>query len=346
MGDPTQAGTPGWASPADPPRWSPVGPVQQRRWRRSKRRLIIAAVAVVMLATGGTVGVLALVHVYSSTSIVADYFRALQSGDAAKALSLGTAPAGDTHLLTSAVLRSQAKAGPIEDVRINGSSSDKRKSRVAISYRIGGVSPVSRNESITLHRKGKGWELDRTSSLVTVHVGTAAHRVTIGGGAIPSGAVRMFPGLVPVQFDTPALQTDGRPAAVSLATNSDAEVDVGLSAAGQKALGAGVDVAAQRCLGPSAASVLCPFAPEQSRAVPGTLRGTISTLPSAATPSYQLDPKSADGLVSVTGSFTVSATWTSLDFENQPKPSKGRVEISYDAQVYVSQPDTVEWMMP
>ncbi|MGI8879643.1 MAG: hypothetical protein ACR2KJ_03840 [Jatrophihabitans sp.] len=345
MGDPTQAGPPGWATPADSPPWPPLGAVPQRR-RRGKRRLFVAAAAVVVLAAGGTVGVLALVHVDSSTAVVADYFRALQNGDAAKALSLGTAPTGDSHLLTSTVLRGQQKVAPIEDFRVVSSSGDKRRSRVAVSYRIGGPGPVSRNETITLHRKGKGWELDRTSSLVTVQVGTAAHRITIGGGAIPSGAVRMFPGLVPVQFDTPALQADGQPTVVSLATDSDAEIDVRLSAAGQKALGAGVDAAAQRCLASFAASVLCSFAPEQSRAVPGTLRGTISTQPSADAPSYRLDPKSADGLVTVSGSFMVNATWTSLDFENQPKPSEGLVRIDFRAQLYVSRPGTVEWMTP
>ncbi len=306
----------------------------------------MAAVAALAVIAGTVVGVRALVQVFSPTAVVAAYFHALQSGNAPKALGLGGVPDGDTHLLSSAALRVQQKLGPIHDVKINGSTGDDRQSRVAVSYGVGGADPTTRNETISLHRKGKGWELDRTSSRVTVHVGAAAHRVTIGGGVIPSGPVRMFPGVVPVQFDTPALQIGGTADLVSLSADSDVDVQVGLSGAGAKSLSAGIDAAAARCLGPSAASAVCPFAPQQSRAVPGTLRGTISTPPSADPPRFQLDPNSPDGLVSVTGSFVVSATWTSLDFENQPKASKGRIDIDYSARQYVSQPGTVEWVSP
>jgi hypothetical protein len=151
----------------------------------------VALVAVLALVGGIAFAVAALTEVTSPRSTVADYFAALRRADAPAALSLGPRLMGDTRLLTSAVLREQQQLGPISGVMVGDTTENGSRATVAVSYSVGGVAPTTRNETVVLHRKGNGWELDRSSSLVRVHLLNAAHRTTLAGSAVPSTPVRV-----------------------------------------------------------------------------------------------------------------------------------------------------------
>lgn len=326
--------------PMYPPYVPPVGRLMIRP-RRGRLRVTLAVLAAVCLVAGLVDAALALTSVSSPRATVGSYFSALRRADAPKALSLGVPAVGDTHLLTSSVLAQQQRIGPIHDVVVGAVRQSANAADVAVSYRIGGSGPPNRNETIALRRKGNGWELDRTSSSVTIHFQNAAHRATLGGAALPTNAVRMFPGDIPIGFDTRALQVDPTLKSVTLSADAAVEIRAVLSSDGRASLSSMLDTAAKACL--SSPAVPCGLAPAGSRCVPGTLRGTIGTPPSAGSPAFELAPGNADGLITVTGTFMATVRWTSLDFENQPVGRHGSVSIGYAASFYVSSPKTILW---
>ena len=307
--------------------------------RLSLARLGVALVAVLALVGGIAFAVTALTKVTSPRSTVADYFAALRRADAPGALSLGPRLSGDTRLLTSAVLREQQQLGPISGVRVGDTTENGSRATVAVSYSVGGVAPTTRNETVVLHRKGNGWELDRSSSLVRVHLRNAAHRTTLAGSAVPSTPVHVFPGVLPLRFDTAALQLDPKAPTITLSADADLNVAVVLSAAGRRARAAPLDSAVAACLRKPAPCLLEATA---TRTVPGSLRGTVSAPPSADPPQLVLSTD-ADGLVRASGTFKADAQWTVLDFENQPEQRHGTVSVDYRARLFVSEPGTIVW---
>jgi hypothetical protein len=312
-----------------------------RARRLSTTRLGVALVAVLALVGGIAFAVTALTEVTSPRSTVADYFAALRRADAPAALSLGPRLTGDTRLLTSAVLREQQQLGPLSGVRVGDTRENGSRATVAVSYGVGGVTPTTRNETVALHRKGNGWELDRSSSLVSVHLLNAAHRTTLAGSAVPSTPVHVFPGVLPLRFDTAALQMDPKVPTVTLSADADLNVAVVLSAAGRRALGAQLDSAVAACLGKPAAP--CLLEATATRTVPGSLRGSVSVPPSAGPPQLELSATDVDGLVTASGTFKADAQWTVLNFENQPEQKHGTVSVDYRAQFFVSKPATLVW---
>jgi hypothetical protein len=316
-------------------------PDRPRARRLSPARLGVALVAVLALVGGIAFAVTALTKVTSARSTVADYFAALRRADAPAALSLGPRLTGDTRLLTSAVLREQRQLGPISGVNVGDAIENGSRATVAVSYRVGGVAPTTRNETVALHRKGNGWELDRSSTLVSVHLRNAAHRTTLAGSAVPSTPVHVFPGVLPLRFDTTALQMDPKVPTVTLSADADFNIAVVLSAAGRRALAAQLDSAIAACLRRPPAPCVLPAT--AGRTVPGSLHGSVSAPPSAGPPQLVLSDTDADGLVNATGTFKANAQWTALDFENQPEQKHGTLTVDYRAQLFVSQPGTIVW---
>jgi hypothetical protein len=301
----------------------------------------VALVAVLAVVGGIAFAVTALTDVASPRSTVSDYFAALRRADAPAALSLGPRLNGDTRLLTSAVLREQQRLGPISEVTIGGTTKDGSRATVAVSYLVGGLTPTTHTETIALHRKGNGWELDRSASLVSVHVRNAAHRTTLAGSAVPSTPVHVFPGVLPLRFDTAALQMDPKVPTVRLSADADLDVGVALSEAGRRALAAQLDSAVAACL--AHPPTPCPLEATATRTVPGSLRGTVTAPPSAGPPQLVLSGTDADGLVTASGTFKADVQWTVLDFENQPQQKHGTVSVDYSAQLYVSRPAALFW---
>ncbi|HEX2307442.1 MAG TPA: hypothetical protein VHI14_03875 [Jatrophihabitantaceae bacterium] len=317
--------------PVPDPRTRPLSPA----------RIGVALVAVLAVVGGIAFAVTALTEVASPRSTVADYFAALRHADAPAALSLGPRPNGDTRLLTSAALREQQRLGPISEVTVGGTTENGSRAAVAASYRVGGAAPTTRNETIALHRKGNGWELDRSSSLVSVHLRNAARRTTLAGLAVPSMPVHVFPGVLPLRFDTAALQMDPKVPTVTLSADADLNVGVVLSEAGRRALAGQLDSAVAVCL--RHPPTPCPLEATATRTVPGSLRGTVTAPPSVGPPQLVLSGTDADGLVTASGRFRADAHWTVLDFENQPQQKHGTVSIDYRAQLYVSKPAAIVW---
>jgi hypothetical protein len=316
-------------------------PDRSRTRRLSPARICVAFVAVLALVGGIAFAVTALTEVTSPRSTVAGYFAALRRANAPAAVSFGPRLNGDTRLLTSAVLREQQRLGPISDVTVGDTAANGSRATVAVSYRVGGAAPTTRNETIALHRKGNGWELDRSSSLVRVHLRNAAHRATLAGSAVPSTPVHVFPGVLPLRFDTAAVQMDPKVPTVTLSADADLKVVVVLSAAGRRALAARLDSAVAACL--RNPPTPCPLAAADTRTVPGSLRGTVTAPPSAGAPQLMLSKGDADGLVTASGTFHADAQWTVLDFENQPQQKHGKVSVGYRVQLYVSKPAAIVW---
>jgi hypothetical protein len=298
--------------------------------------------AVLAVVGGIAFAVTTLTEVTSPRSTVAGYFAALRRADAPAALSLGPRLHGDTsQLLTSAALREQQRLGPISDVTVGSTAEKGNRATVAVSYRVGGAAPTARNETIALHRKGNGWELDRSSSLVRIHLRNAAHRTTLAGSAVPSTPVHVFPGVLPLRFDTAALQMDPKVPTVTLSADADLNVGVALSGVGRRALAARLDSAVAACLRNPPAP--CPLEAIAARTVPGSLRGTVTAPPSAGPPQLVLSATDADGLVTASGTFKADGHWMVLDFENQAQPKHGTVRVDYRAQLYVSNLAAIVW---
>jgi hypothetical protein len=316
-------------------------PDRSRTRRLSPARTGVALVAVLALIGGIAFAVTALTQVTSPRSTVAEYFAALRRADAPAALSLGPRLNGDTRLLTSVVLRQQQQLGPISDITVGGTAENGSRATVAVSYRVGGAAPTTRNETVALHRKGNGWELDRSSSLVSAHLLNAAHRATLAGLPVPSTPMHVFPGVLPLRFDTAALQMDPKVPTLTLSADVNLNVRVELSAAGRSTLAAQLDSAVAACL--RNPPTPCPLQATDTRTVPGSLRGTVTARPSAGPPQLKFSAGDADGLVTVSGTFQADAQWTVLNFENQPQQKHGTVSVDYCAQLYVSKPAAIVW---
>jgi hypothetical protein len=153
----------------------------------------------------------------------------------------------------------------------------------------------------------------------------------------------IFPGIVPVTFDTAVLQTSTT-AAVGLSSDLTVTVTPRLTEIGRRSLSASLDQAVRACL--SRPDATCAFAVDHRRTVPGTVHGQLRSAPSAGSPTCTLSPADPVGRVTCTGSFSLTAHWTALDFENQPAEQRGHAVIQFTALVYLSHPDEVIWSTP
>lgn len=289
--------------------------------------------AVVVALAAVAAGVVIAVNGYSASgpdAAVSGYFAALQRADAPAALGYGTLPAGPRTLLTSAVLREQRKIAPIGDVRVRTIARQGGTATVAVSYTVGFAGqPQVVTDRVQVHRDGHDWRLGRTAADVGVSLHQAADRAAILGAQLPHGAVAMFPGALPVAFDTPDLRLDPAASVVTLSGRSALAPQVELTGAGRNAVAAAVRSALRTCLS-AAAGPRCPV--PSDRYVPGSIRGTLSSL-GHLTLSVDDDRQ---GVVDVSGSARVgSASYRALDFDNQPVAHTGTVTLPLVAKVPV-----------
>lgn len=300
-----------------------------RRW--IWRAGVVAAVALI------GVGSFAAYRGYTRTSspqdVVHGYLAALERADAPAALAAGDIPAGSRTFLTSTVLAVQQRRAPIHDIEILGTTHDGDSAAVQVRY-ARGRSTV--RDTVALHRHDGVWRLDRVAVATTLRVAPATDRATLFGAPVPTASVLLFPGALPIEFDTSALQLAPGHDAITLGADQTTQVPVQLSDAGHRAVQGEVLAALRRCLD-GQGSDNCPV--PGARYVPGTLRGTITGHPALTT---KLRSARA-GVVDVEGTVAVDARYRRLTFENMAAPGHGSVDVEVHAALYAVRPAVVVW---
>ena len=296
---------------------------------------------VVLLVGGTTVGVLGYAETAGPAGAVRGYFAALARADAANALAFGDVPAGPHTLLTGDVLRAQQRLAPLRHFTIRGTQRTGDKARVSVRYTLEYPGkPQTVNGSVPLHRSGDGWRLDRVAIPTSLELDRALQRATIVGAGIPDGDTLLFPGAVPITFDTPYLQLNAAEDSISFGSDLSTQVFVEVSRAGRAAATHALDAALRNCL-TGRGDESCPLPSE--RYVPGTLRGRPAE-PLSADLTVTLDANNS-GVIDVTGTVPVEATsYRRLTFSNQRVGGHGRVVLTLHARAFAVQPLRITWM--
>jgi hypothetical protein len=288
---------------------------------------------------GTTLAVVGYAETSGPGGAVRGYFAALARGDAAGALALGDVPAGPRALLTDDVLRAQQRTAPVQHVTIRRTTRDGDRARVAVRYVLGyRGSPQTVDSTVGVHRAKAGWRLDQAAVRTSFDVDRAVQRATVAGAAIPDGDALVFPGAVPIGFDTPYLQLDAAEDTVSLGHQGGVRVYVEVSPAGRAAMLAAVRRSLTACL--TAGGAGCPLPTE--RYVPGSIRGQ-ATGDLAKNLTVELSGSDA-GVLEVRGEQPVRASaWRRLTFANRAVTGSGTVVLQVHARAYAVSPLRLVW---
>jgi hypothetical protein len=310
----------------------------QRRYRgRFWAAVLLSVVAVV---GGALVAYRGYAQAVGPQGVVRSYYAALARSDAPGALALGDLPAGTHTLLTSTVLREQQRIAPISGVQIVAVDQRGSTATVSVRYRLGFASGTRQEtDSVALSRRGSTWRLANAAATTQLRVRQAADRAAIVGTAVPEGQTLLFPGAVPIAFDTPYLTLDPASASVRLASAAETDVNVRVADAARAAIRDAIayDIAACVADGPKAD----PRCPQPSdRYVPGSLHGSTKGAPDRLTLTLDADPH---GVIDVAGSVQFSGTYQELDFDNIAVAKSGTLTLPLTATVPAAAPVVVRW---
>lgn len=298
------------------------------------------AVAIALIIGGGIFAWTGYAATAGPDGAVRGYFAALQRGDAAAALAFGDIPAGPRTLLTKAVLDQQRDIAQIERVKIRSMQRSGDTARVQLSYVLafgGGFTPQITDSTVVHHRHG-AWKLDASAVAVTVQMAQAADRATLAGQAVAAGPVLLFPGALPIRFDTVYLQVDQASSIVQLNSPGQVNLAVDITPDGRKAVTAALTALLPGCLrGAPSAAPTCPR--PSPRAVPGSLRGTL------AGPVHPVIAvaNGAAGLIDVTADVTVTGSYQLLNFNNIATTKTGRIVLPVHATTYATATVALTW---
>lgn len=327
---------------ADPP---PGGlSLMANRPPRRHRGLFWSAVLLAMAALAG--GSLFAYATYAASAgpdgAVDGYFAAIARADAPAALGYGYLPPGPHELLTSTVLGAQVRLAPMRDVRIIATHRSGDTATVTVRYHLDfalGTQDVTDGVRVVRH-KGS-WRLVRTAASTQLNLLEAGERATILGAAIPDSARLIFPGAVPITFDTPYLHLAAATSSVALSAPADTDLTAQVSPAGATATAAAVARALAACLaGGAQADPRCPL--PTSRAVPGSLHANVSAAVVRRAAEVRLESGPA-GVLAISGKIKITGSYTTLDFDNQPVAVHGAVSLPLAATAFATDPITIDW---
>ncbi|HEU5267126.1 MAG TPA: hypothetical protein VFU35_10525 [Jatrophihabitans sp.] len=294
-------------------------------------------VAVALVALGGVAAYRGYARSGGPDAAVRGYFAALARADAPGALAYAATPTGPHTLLTSTVLREQQRQAPITSFRITRSARVGAGTRVVVHYVLAFAGrPRDVVDTVTVRERDGDWRVDPAAITTRLRIGQAADRATLLGAPVPTEPVLLFPGALPIRFDTPNLQVTAEHDHVTFASAATTDVTVALSATGRAAVQSGVRSALGACLA-GRGPVTCPLPGD--RYVPGSLRGAV---PSNAKLSISLGTEGS-GVVDVAGNVALTAAYRRLTFENRAVAGHGRIQLPLRAQLYVTRPNTVVW---
>jgi hypothetical protein len=309
--------------------------------RHRGRYWFAVALALVALVGGGGFAYLQYQQTAGPDGAVKGYFAALARSDAPAALGFGDVPAGDTALLTSTVLREQQKIAPLRSVHVISVHRDGARATVAVQYRLvfgNGIQQISDTVQV-VHRNGS-WRLAATAMLSRLRLLQASGRATVVGAPVPTEPVLLFPGAVPIRFDTPYLELTPATSAVQLSGGTQTALDVEVTTAGRVAMNGAISAALRSCLaGARGVDPRCPL--PDARAVPGTLRATVTgRLDQRTRPTVAAD---SHGIIQVSGTAQARGSYTALDFDNLPVTKTGAVTLPMRASAFAVTPLVIRW---
>jgi hypothetical protein len=307
---------------------------------RSHRGLYWAAVllSLVLVVAGGIVAYLGYTATSGPDGAVKGYFAALQRGDAGSALAFGDIPPGPHTLLTGTVLKEQQRIAPIKSVQVVSVQHDgSSRATVTVHYDLDFPDGAQRiTDEVPVIKDGSSWDLVRTAIPTQIELTHALERATIAGAGIPAGLTLLFPGALPITFDTPYLQLGA--GVVTFATRSQVDATVEVSPAGRTAVADAVSSALRRCVS-SGGRGYCPL--PSDRYVPGSLEGRLLA-GVAERMTLAVDPAAA-GVIDIGGTVPFRGRYGKLDFDNVPSTRYGTIALPLTATVYAVQPVTVQW---
>jgi hypothetical protein len=300
---------------------------------------VVAGVALV--AVGSTVAVLSYADNAGPAGVVRSYFAALADGDAAQALAFGDVPSGPHTLLTAEVLQAQQRIAPLRDVRVGAPRRAGNTARVPVRYTLAYPgSPQRIDSTVGLHRAGGDWRLDRVAVPASLELDRAHDRAGIVGTALPEGDTLLFPGAVPITFDSPYLQLDPATAGVGFGTDASVRVSVELSRAGRSAVTRALLAALRSCLSAGGDDSACPLPTD--RYVPGSVRGPVDP---AQLRDLTMSLDGDAGQLDITGSVPVEATaFQRLSFTNEAVNGKGHLVLDVHARAFAVAPIRISWV--
>jgi hypothetical protein len=306
-----------------------------------RRRLYWVGVllAVALLGTGAVIGAVGYAKTAGPDTIVRGYFAAIARADAPAALSYGDVPNGPHTLLTATVLREQQRIAPLRHFEVRSTHRHGSRASVDVTYTLAFPAlNVPVRVAVPLHQTGGDWRLDRVAIPTELEATTARERESIVGAGIPAGRTLLFPGALPIRFDTPYLQLDPAKDQVSFDALSITGVFVEASARGRAAVLAAVRRKLTACVsGPP--DPACPLPDE--RYVPGSVHGSVvGELRVAAVELASLD---ASGTLQFKGDVSVRGTYRRLDFHNRAVAGHGAVGLHVNAVAYAVAPLTITW---
>lgn len=307
-----------------------------RRW------FFWTAVLVAFAALGG--GGLYAYAGYRATSgpdgAVKAYFAALARSDAPAALGFGDVPSGAHDLLTSSVLVEQQQIAPLHDVRITDVARAGSQASVGFSYQLGFARG---NREVTGHvrvaHRGSNWRLAQTAVATSVDLAQASDRLSFAGSSVPEGATVLFPGALPIRFDTPYLMLDPATSDVQFGAGSRLRVMIQPTAAARTRLVSELGTTLQACVSGAPASADCPL--PSPRYVPGSLHGRIVR---AVTDDLTLEVSAdAAGTISATGSVAFTGRYRLLTYQNVVQSRTGPLSLPISATAYAVAPLTIRF---
>lgn len=271
-------------------------------------------------------------------TVVLQYFAALQRGDAASALGYGDLPPGPLGLVSPAVLAAQNAIGPIENITVRHVRQSGDTANVDIAYTVGlRTGPVTVADTVPVVRAGHSWRLAESTTRVSIYPGTGSDLASIAGARVPSGTYAMFPGAVPVTYDSPDLGLTTNSRIVRFDDTGILDIDATVTPAGRAAIGPAVMRALTDCLaGTSPAEALCPL-PDSTAGVPGSLRGKVI---GPANLTFRVD--SAGGQINIGGMVPLSAEYQRLDQNNITGSVTVHSEL-VNAFCFAAQPTRIWW---
>jgi hypothetical protein len=272
--------------------------------------------------------------------VVKSYFAALRRSDAPAALSYGDIPSGPHDLLTSTVLAEQQRIAPIHHVGVV--SVERHGDRATVNVRYELAYPdgsLQQTAAVPVHRDGGSWRLDAVATSITLSLPQARDRATLLGAHVPTTRTALFPGAVPIRFDTAYLALDPQHSSVRLAPQPTLAVGVEVTAAAKRAIGGALTKSVEACLARPSARSACPL--PDSRAVPGTVTGELTgSVQREAT--YRVSPDPV-GRIVVGGHVRFTGSYSALDFSNLPAKRTGEFTLPLKCSVYAVAPAHILW---
>ncbi len=294
-------------------------------------------VAVAMVAAGVVLTVSGYRADNGPGGAVRGYFTALARGKARTALAYGGVPGGTRKLLTFSVLHRQLQVAPVRDFAIEGVTRTGETAQVQVRYELGFAgAPQKVTSTVPVTHRSGHWRLTAVAVPTLLRTATAQQRVVTFGPPPASGRWLVFPGALPLAFDTKLLTLDPATDHVEFGHPEQTAAVVDASAEGTEQARDTVLANLRACLA-GRGTTTCPQPTE--RYVPGSLRGTLVSGSSALSVSVT----GAAGVLTVSGTLTVNGTYQRLTFSNRPVDGSGQVALPVAAQSYAVTPLRFVW---